>query len=309
MKYINLSKLLKIVLFSLIIALIIKGYKYYNDNIYYFNSFKKVEHIVPDESLLHELTILTPSFDTYSEVWPPYYKLLFKNWPELLDKYKFIPMMLITNELGYDDPRVQTLKVGADTSWSANMLKGLESVKTKYVFIYLDDYITYAPVDQNRFLELLTLLDQTDGSYAEIGLDERMIKKRIEKNMKFTQGLNGVIYRSKKSPLRTALQACIWNVSDLKSLLDPKESAWEFEGKGGSRSKKSNKPFYMVVQDPPVKYLNAAGGRMYEKNVIDYINSQGVDFAPKKLPIRIEPKTKESYLNEEEFEVLGGVSK
>ncbi|MGI4775994.1 MAG: hypothetical protein ACRYE9_03610 [Janthinobacterium lividum] len=188
-------------------------------------SIRNNSPIVPDEELLKDVTVLTSSYDGYSELWRPHYELLFKNWPSLKEEHDFIPVMLITNELKYEDSRVMSLSVGTDTTWSKNLLKALESVKTKYTFLLFDDYIISTPVDEKRFIELLTLLEETSGAYIEVIIDEGQFSYGHEKHKKFVTGIESVIYRSKGSACRNSLQASIWNTEELRKLIDPKESA------------------------------------------------------------------------------------
>lgn len=65
------------------------------------------------------------------------------------------------------------------------------------------------PVDNNRFVELLTLMEKTDGAYLEAPLDEGQFINRNEKRKKLVPKIEGVIYRSKGSGCRNSLQASI----------------------------------------------------------------------------------------------------
>lgn len=287
---------LKIVLFILLALGIAYSYLQY--------SHKPHPVIIANKELLKDVTILTSSYDGYSELWEPHYKLLFKNWPSLNQENHFIPIMLITNELEYDDPRVISLKVGQDTTWSSNLLKALEQVKTKYVFLLLDDYIINAPLDEERFVELLSLLEQTNGAYIEIVIDERAFTIGREKARKLVPGIEGVIYRSKNAKSRNSLHACIWNLDSLRKLIDPKESAWDFEIIGNKRTRKEPKPFYLVIGKPVLTYLNAVGKRVYFKEVVDYVNSQGIEFNPTKLPIKAEEEMKQYLSSDEAYRIM-----
>jgi hypothetical protein len=161
-----------------------------------------------NKSLLHDVTILTSSYDGYSELWEPHYKLLFKYWPSLKNELGFIPIMLITNKLRYDDPRVTSLMI-EDQNWSKNLIEALKNIKTKYVFLLFDDYIVNGPVNEKRFIELLSLMEQRNGAYIEVIIDEGHFKYSNEKEKKPLIGIEGVIYRSKKSGCRNSLQAAI----------------------------------------------------------------------------------------------------
>ncbi|RYE06119.1 MAG: hypothetical protein EOP33_02670 [Rickettsiaceae bacterium] len=260
--------------------------------------------ILPNEKLLKEVTVLTSSYDGYSELWKPHYELLFRNWPALKENYSFIPILLLTNELKYEDSRVVSLEVGKDTTWSRNLLKALDSVTTKYTFLLFDDYIMNGPVDNDRFIELLTLMEETDGAYLEAPLDEGQFIDGNEKNRKLVPGIKGVIYRTIGSGCRNSLQASIWNTEELRKLIDPRESAWDFEIIGNARTQDNPKPFYMVIDKPMLTYLNATVKRTYEKEVVDYINSVGIEFHPEKFSIKTREEIADYVKTEEAIKLI-----
>lgn len=261
-----------------------KGYKLYSEYEYYTN-ISRTDTIQINKNLLHEVTILTSSYDGYSELWDPHYKLLFKYWPSLKNDLSFIPIMLLTNELEYQDDRVISLKI-KEQNWSKNLIEALKHVKTKYTLLLIDDYIINAPVNEERFIELLSLIEQRDGAYVEVVIDTGHFKFSNEKEKRPVIGIDNVIYRSKNSNCRNSLQAAIWNSEELRKLINPNESAWDFEIKGSARTRKNSKPFFLVTKDPVMSYFNGVAKKIYEKDVVDYINSQGIEFAPKAFPIK-----------------------
>lgn len=268
-------------------------------------AFYKTNKIQANYDLMNELTILTSSFDNYSELWQPHYHFLFKYWPELNNRYKNIPVKLISNQLDFNHPRVESLKIGADTTWSANMLKALDKVDTKYVLILLDDYIINDYVNQARLVEFLSLLEHSNGAYIEIFHDDRMFTYNFEPNYKLVNLVDDVIIRSKrKSHFINSLQACIWDKEKLIELLDSKESAWDFENQGNKRARKSPYPFYMVTKNPAFKYLNAVAKRAYEADVVEFINNNGLEFEPKKLPVKSFEEMKEHLKSNEANKLL-----
>lgn len=196
------------------------------------------------------------------------------------------------------------LKVGKDTTWSNNMIKALARVKTKYVFLLLDDYIINAPVNEERFIEMLSLLEQRNAAYIEIVKDDGIFELGLEKHKKPVEGIDGVIYRSKNSAGRNSLQASIWDTDELKNLLDPKESVWDFEVIGSKRTENNPKSFFAVIDNPAITYLNAVFKRVYEKEVVDYINLQGIDFQPTKMPIKTKKEMSEYKKSKEAAKLL-----
>ena len=122
-----------------------------------------------DSNQLEDLTIIMPSYDKYSELWDPTFKLLFKHWPNLLTDYKDVPLVLVSNYEKFEHPRVKNILIGdLDKTWSENFLKSLDKVKTKYVLIILDDYIMSSPVNDKRLVEILSFLKKNNGAYIEI---------------------------------------------------------------------------------------------------------------------------------------------
>lgn len=273
-----------------------------------YKNYMAQKPLKPSEKLLHKVTIMTSSYDGYSELWEPHYKLLFKNWPALQKELDFMPIMLVTNNLSYPDSRVTSLKIGDDTTWSQNLLKALDSVETKYVFLLFDDYIINSPVNQNRFVELLALLERDNGTYVESTIDNGQFIYGHEKYKIPVPGINGVIYRTKKSACRNSLQASIWNTEKLRKLINPKESAWDFEVKGSARTDNDSK-YYMVTDTPVLSYLNAVAKRIYEQVAVDYINSEGIEFHPTKLPVKTRAEIDEYLKTKEAEDILNNYNK
>lgn len=155
-----------------------------------------------------DLSIIMPSYDKYSELWNPAFEIFFKYWSSLNNKYSYVPIYLMSNEEKFDHPRVTNILVGdADKGWSSNFLKALESVKTKYVVIVLDDYILNAPVNEKRLAQILNLMRKTNAAYTEIALDPSI------NDGPPVQGIDNVHIRERFGPYRTSLQACIWEVN------------------------------------------------------------------------------------------------
>ena len=97
--------------------------------------------------------------------------------------------------------------------------------------------------------------------------------------------LPGVIAKSRMAESRTSLQASLWKVEDLKKILEPNESAWDFEIKGSMRSRLLINKFYLVTKDPVFHYVNAADKGKFRRSVIKYINEQNINFEPRLLPV------------------------
>ena len=60
--------------------------------------------------------ILVVSCDQYADVWPAFFELFFRHWPDCPGS-----VHLGTNFKAYDDPRVRMLRVGRDVTWAASV--------------------------------------------------------------------------------------------------------------------------------------------------------------------------------------------
>lgn len=261
------------------------------------------------EDQLKKISILVPSPDIRSELWGPHFHFLFKHWPDLLDKHSYIPIYLVSNLKSYKHPRVQSILIGKEKSWSDDLKAGLESVKTEFVILLLDDYILTQDVNTKRLGQIIHLMERTNGVYAQLyinpelndgpfadGIDDLIIRakagdsfkkiifktKAFVKRVIFNDGSKDVWY----GRYRNSLQACIWRVKTLKRLLMPMESAWDFELIGSKRSEQITEPFYLVTKTPVFQYFQAASQKKYNRSAIEAINRLGFKFAPTALPIR-----------------------
>ena len=229
-----------------------------------------------------DFSVIISSCDKYSELWDAHFKFLFQYWPSLNNKS--IPIILTNNFKTFNNYNIINANLGEDVSWSDNMLKTLDLVKTKYVIILLEDYILDAPVDESRLINIITYMNKTNAAYTELYYDLGIFNPTLgkEKTKNYAQGIDNLIIRSNNSYYRTSLQACVWEVDALKKILKSGESPWEFEQIGTERSRKINHPFYMVMEKNVISYKNAVEKGSYHQDVVDYINNNGIVFDPKK---------------------------
>ena len=217
----------------------------------------------------NNLTLLVTSCDRYSSLWPGFFKQLFMHIPELRNNN--LPIILIGNKKSFPDTRVTTVLTGEDVSWSDNMLKALEQVKTDYIFLILDDYYLTS-FDAQRFNELYHYMtDHPNVSYLQLA-DPNSID--VQGNL--VQNLKNVRYKKHDAQYRTALQACLWKTKDLKTLLKIGDNAHDFEISGSIRSQELPGEFLVVSDAFPLSYLNILyTGYVYE-NIIKAAQQQGI---------------------------------
>lgn len=227
-----------------------------------------------------DVSIVIPTFDKYSELWHPTTTLLYRQWPTLLTTHKHVPIYLISNEETFGDPRITNLTVGQENKTLASLLQGLKQIKTTYVILILDDYLMTKPVNLERLNEVINLAKRDDTGYIELDGDVD------REDAPHVPGIEGVTVKALDSKYRLNTQAGLWKRDVLMSFIDPNEHNRDFEIQGSIRSRQVKNPFYQLSKNPVFTYLNAANEGRYIKSAIDYVNAQGIPFAPVKMPIR-----------------------
>ena len=92
-----------------------------------------------------DVSAVVVSHDGFSDVWPGFFGLLFRFWPDLP-----YPLHLISNHLSFPHKRIIPLRVGDDLSWSETLARGLERILSRFVLLMLEDFFLTAPVDSAR---------------------------------------------------------------------------------------------------------------------------------------------------------------
>ena len=225
---------------------------------------------------LEGLTIIVPSCNKYACLWDGCFGLLFKHWPSLVGENKDVKIILISNTKEYPDPRITTLKIKDEQSWSNNMQQALKLVKTKYVFIWLDDYMMNQDVDEDKFVRFFNFMKEKKAVYMQVfGIDHG--RDNAEQQFNDPKFDLPILEFKKHSPYRTSLQACIFETDTLDWLLHPKESAWAFELAGSTRSEGMH-DLFLGTKENLVSYYNAANAGVLSQDALKYIKEQGFKF-------------------------------
>lgn len=172
-------------------------------------------------NIKNKFAILVTSCDKYSDLWNPFFKLFFRFWPDcpfnvyLLSNYK------ITNF-----PKIKTINIGEDISWSDNLYRGLNLLREDYVFLLLEDAFLTDFINTNKILNLCNMVLNINANYLRMRPSPKPDKKYNE--------LIGVV--SKGTLYRATSAVCIWKKKVLLELLKTNETAWDFEIYGSMRS-------------------------------------------------------------------------
>ena len=194
-------------------------------------------------------SILVVSCDRYRDLWQPFFMLFFRYWPDCpFDVY------LCSNEIPYDDARVQTILVGPDTSWSSNLKRCLERLPTDYLVLLQEDFLFTKVVDSEKVKRYVKYLQEQRAACL------RLMPFPPPDAMTNDEPKIGTI--NKGVDYRVSLMAAIWDKSVLQGLLKDGESPWDFENYGSRRSDSIKKLFLCIDnkdrKDWPIDYFGTA---------------------------------------------------
>ena len=189
------------------------------------------------------LPVLVISCDRYADLWRPFFELFWRRWPGCAG-----PVYLGTNFQGYDDPRVETLRIGTDVSWAAGVSGMLDRIRGDYVIVMLEDFLLTQDVDNARIERL-----------AEIAVSEELGCLRLYSIFPPENVVNRYPELGSFAPgekWRITAQAAIWRIATLRRLLVPGFSAWDFELVGSQMSDYMPDRIWGVIQ-PALVYDQA----------------------------------------------------
>lgn len=193
-------------------------------------------------------SILIPSCDAYADVWPPFFTLLNRYWPD-----RSLPLFLGSNFRGYDAPGVTSLLVGEDRSWSLGLRQMLDRIETPYVLVILEDFLLRSRVDDGLLISLLGQLDELGGAYLRL----RPYPPPDVPLVRYP--LIGEIAR--RAPYRASMQAAFWRRESLQELLRDEENPWQMEVRGARRSDEMQRGFYSTWKPALDFYAGVAMGK------------------------------------------------
>ncbi len=201
---------------------------------------------IPEQN---NISVLVVSCDKYQDLWAPFFTLLFRYWPDC--PYQ---IYLCANTIPYADPRVKTILIGADTTWSANLKRCLEQFPTDYFILLQEDFLFTKPVNTQRIRELVGYLRGRKGACLRL-FPSPPPEKKMRDNPDVGELLKGASYR-------VSLQAAIWERDALYDLLKEDESPWELENFGSKRSDLSDSLFLSIAErnrkNWPLDYFSTA---------------------------------------------------
>ncbi|MGV3634846.1 MAG: hypothetical protein ACO1NY_10905 [Pseudorhodoplanes sp.] len=214
-----------------------------------------------------DVAVVVSSFDGYADVWPGFFTLWFRFWPDCP-----YPVYLTTNRLTFPDDRVTSLQVGADLSWSHSLKQALEKIDHPTILLVLDDFFLKEKVDTARVQRLHAILVESGAACL------RVVPKPPPDRPHPRYPDIGFV--SKGAPYRTSLQIALWDRAKLLGLLQESGSAWDFEIIGSQRSDLLDADF-LSVRDGcgAIAYSHTVRRGKWLPRAIREYSAMGIDFS------------------------------
>jgi len=209
-------------------------------------------------SISDHTAILICTYDGAEDLWKPLYQTYRKYWLDCP-----FNIYLGTNQI---DPNLDLfipLMIGDEKSWSDNILKCLNKIKEENVLLIFDDIFLCKTIDSELINKHANMTYENSWNYLRLSplplFDEEI-----------TDGI-GKIYKNRI--YRTSTVWAIFKKEVLVDLLEPTESAWDFEIIGSERSNKYS-DFY-AVNTIILPYLNGVVKGKWVRKVYKYLKSEG----------------------------------
>lgn len=160
------------------------------------------------------------SCDAYSDLWNPFFTLLKKYWLPCDLK---IVLNTETNDFSFDGMDIEVIHSPKGWPYGKRMINVLKHIRTKYVFVLLDDFFLRQPVDMQRITRIISWMEQ-DPEIVCFSSDctQTYADWEIEKYHGFRRVPPGNEYMLN-------LQAAVWRTEAFREYWNPKVTPWEWE--------------------------------------------------------------------------------
>ena len=236
-----------------------------------------------------DISILVVSCDRYADLWNPFFAVFWKRWPDCP-----FPVYLGTNRLTYPDPRVTSLPVGDDESWTTGLRRMLDQVEADHIVLFLEDFLIRRTVDTASVRRLVMFAREKGLGCLRLAALLPLALPPAEPVAEFPD--LGVIPPG--YPYRVTAQVAIWKVAALRQLLVPGLSAWEFEEFGTRLSTKMPEAVWGSYE-PVIDYAQCVEKGRWKPEGLAICRAAGVDIDLKARPAFTEDELRDHLLASE----------
>ena len=188
----------------------------------------------------NDITLLVGTCDRYDVLW--------ENFMILTDKYFKVdcPRIFVTEDKRVPSADYDT-HYGRKLPWSNRMFSALDAIKTKYVFLLLDDYYLRETVTEEDISTYINFLESVEGN--------KMMIAPYDNENAYT--LHDMTYYDKyfkltdDSKYQTAIMPSIIRTDWFKNSLIPNQHIWAVETEGNLAIKGKDNGIYMDKKEFP----------------------------------------------------------
>lgn len=223
---------------------------------------------------MNKYIIFISSSDSYADLWPVFFDLFVKNWPEFKGE-----IYLNTEGENYSHPNlnIKCTQVGKQNSFGKTFRKGLDLIPSDNVLLVMIDYIFMGKVNADKIGEYFNY-------FIIKNLDSLCLINQNYPNVSHLVNQELVKVNSPAPHMMFSYQIAFWKKSMLYQMALPHENPWTSEWYGTKRAEKM-KINIAAISDKkfnPVPY-NLAGclhkGQWLD-DAIEHLNEIGyfIDF-------------------------------
>ncbi|WP_158847915.1 hypothetical protein [Algibacter sp. L1A34] len=183
-------------------------------------------------------SIFISSSDAYSDLWPIFFDLFHKYWPQ----YKGV-IYLNTESKTYQHPHLKVVctNVGHQSSFGRTFRKGLDKVETDDILLMMIDHIFMGDVDHAKMIEYFNYFKDHDiDSMYLAHQNYRELEKTNFKDIDIIVPPAQFIF---------AFQISFWKKNVLIKMVLPHENPWTSENYGSKRASKMKLKFTCLSKE------------------------------------------------------------
>lgn len=217
--------------------------------------------------LKDNLTILVSSCDKNADLWPVFFQIFKKKWPDCPCR---IILNTETQSYSFDGLNIECLcvsnnktdKTTLSYNWSDRLIDNLKQIKTKYTLFLLEDFYIKNQVNTLDVESLVKKLE-TIKNFGALYLSDNESNYPSYYNKKIN-----LYKRHKFNHYKINATPAIWNTKVLLKILKKHESPWDFEFKGTNRAILfSNKKFFCTYN----RYFNSNLPQIFNFNLAEQL--------------------------------------
>ena len=237
--------------------------------------------------MIENVAVLILTCDKYEPYWTAFYTLFLKYWNNcpFTIYHSSETAEFKSQELSIKN--IQTQLPKKPSYWSEGFYKSLQTIKEKYVILFLDDFFITNYCNNTIIEEYLQILESDVSLKCLRFLPIPDSDKNYENSDKI--GLHT------KEHFRISTQTAIWDKEYLMQLLLIGENPWEFEDNASKRSMNiaGNIAVILRGQDYPITYFNAIIQNKLTRAALHFCENHSIYFDKNK--IQVNTKIEEFY--------------